>query len=156
MYSSRFKLLHTFPLSLPSLIETFCLLAVLGSFQIQIYIMDLPKPSSITVRPSSLVGEISRDSRGPAFNTPAENYSMIRRSPLLGLLNTRDLLTSKKRQIAEAHLEEEERQVSTLSYHLSTTPTKNVTGKTKSPRASYQEEGAPYHKSNYCYNGDRY
>jgi hypothetical protein len=73
--------------------------------------MDLPKPSSITVRPSSLVGEISRNCRGPAFNTPAENYS------LLGLLNTRDLLTSKKRQIAEAHLEEEERQVSTLPYH---------------------------------------
>lgn len=118
--------------------------------------MDLPKPSSIAVRPSSLVGEISRDSRGPAFNTPAESHPMIRRSPLLGVLNTRDLLTSKKRQIAEARLEEEERQVSTLSYHLSTSPTKNVTGKTKSPRAGYQEEEATYRKSNYCYNGDRY
>jgi hypothetical protein len=93
---------------------------------------------------------------GRLSTPPPENYSMIRRSSLLGLLNTRDLLTSKKRQIAEAHLEEEERQVSTLLYHLSTTLTKNVTGKTKSPRASYQEEGAPYHKSHHCYNGDRY
>jgi hypothetical protein len=102
------------------------------------------------------VGGISRNCRGPAFNTPAENYSIIRRSPLLGLLNTRNLLTSKKRQIAETYLEEKERQVSTLSYHLFTTPTKNVTGKTKSLRASYQEEGAPYHKSHHCYDGDRY
>jgi hypothetical protein len=113
------RTVSTFPLSRPPFLDTFRLPAVLKSFliQIQICIMDLPRLSSITVRPSSLVGEISRDCRGPAFNTPAENYSIIRRSPLLGLLNTRDLLTSKKRQIAEPYLEEEERQVSTLPYH---------------------------------------
>jgi hypothetical protein len=104
--------------------------------------MDLPRPSSITVRPSSLVSEISRDCRGPAFNTPAEKLLYNSQESSAGCPRYQNLLTSKKRQIAEARLEEEERQVSTLSYHLSTTPTKNVTGRTKSLRASSQEKGA--------------